>query len=51
MLSVLGELRAEADWAHRCATSTFRRRTAPSTPLGELDAAFWGDARPLRRAA
>jgi hypothetical protein len=49
VFSTLGELRARADWAalgreyHACAE--------PSTRLGELDAEFWGDRRPLLRAA
>jgi predicted unusual protein kinase regulating ubiquinone biosynthesis (AarF/ABC1/UbiB family) len=39
VLSVLGELRAEADW-HAIAAEYFAD-APPSTPLGEQDAAFW----------
>ena len=46
VFSTLGELRAGADWA-ALGRSTIDG-APPSTPLGEQDAAFWGDARPLR---
>ena len=42
VLSVLGELRAGADWA--ALGGEYFAGEAPSTPLGEQDAAFWGDA-------
>jgi predicted unusual protein kinase regulating ubiquinone biosynthesis (AarF/ABC1/UbiB family) len=49
VFSTLGELRARADWA--ALGREYHAGAAPSTPLGELDAAFWGDARPQLRAA
>jgi predicted unusual protein kinase regulating ubiquinone biosynthesis (AarF/ABC1/UbiB family) len=49
VLSVLGELRAGADWA--ALGAEYYDDAPPSTPLGELDAAFWGDAAAPRRAA
>ena len=49
VFSTLGELRARADWA--ALGREYHAGAEPSTPLGELDASFWGDARPLRRAA
>jgi hypothetical protein len=39
VFTVLGELRAGADW-HALAREFFADGP-PSTPLGELDAAFW----------
>jgi predicted unusual protein kinase regulating ubiquinone biosynthesis (AarF/ABC1/UbiB family) len=41
VLSTLGELRAGADW-HGLASEYWSDDAAPSTPLGEQDAAFWG---------
>jgi hypothetical protein len=41
VLSTLGELRAGADW-HALASEYWSDDAAPSTPLGEQDAAFWG---------
>jgi predicted unusual protein kinase regulating ubiquinone biosynthesis (AarF/ABC1/UbiB family) len=49
VFSTLGELRARADWA--AIGREYHAGAAPATPLGELDASFWGEARPLRRAA
>jgi predicted unusual protein kinase regulating ubiquinone biosynthesis (AarF/ABC1/UbiB family) len=49
VFSTLGELRARADWA--ALGREYHGEAAPSTPLGELDAAFWGTARPRLRAA
>jgi predicted unusual protein kinase regulating ubiquinone biosynthesis (AarF/ABC1/UbiB family) len=49
VLSTLGELRATADWA--ALGREYHAAGAPSTPLGELDAAFWGRSRPGLRAA
>ncbi len=43
VLAVLGELRAGADWA--ALGAEYFADGPPSTPLGEQDAAFWGDAR------
>jgi predicted unusual protein kinase regulating ubiquinone biosynthesis (AarF/ABC1/UbiB family) len=40
VLSTLGELRAGADW-HTLASEYWSDDAAPSTPLGEQDAAFW----------
>jgi predicted unusual protein kinase regulating ubiquinone biosynthesis (AarF/ABC1/UbiB family) len=40
VLSTLGELRAGADW-HALASEYWSDDAAPSTPLGEQDAAFW----------
>jgi hypothetical protein len=46
VFSTLGELRAGADW-HALADELWSG-SPPSTPLGELDAAFWGETgRPL----
>jgi predicted unusual protein kinase regulating ubiquinone biosynthesis (AarF/ABC1/UbiB family) len=39
VFSTLGELRAGADW--NAVGSEYFAESAPSTPLGELDAAFW----------
>jgi predicted unusual protein kinase regulating ubiquinone biosynthesis (AarF/ABC1/UbiB family) len=41
VLSTLGELRAGADW-NALASEYWSDDAAPSTPLGEQDAAFWG---------
>ena len=49
VFSTLGELRAEADWA--ALGHEYHAGGPPVTPLGELDAGFWGDRRPLARAA
>jgi hypothetical protein len=49
VFSTLGELRARADWA--ALGREYHAGAAPSTALGELDASFWGNARPLLRAA
>jgi predicted unusual protein kinase regulating ubiquinone biosynthesis (AarF/ABC1/UbiB family) len=49
VFSTLGELRARADWA--ALGREYHGEAAPSTRLGELDAAFWGTARPRLRAA
>ena len=49
VFSTLGELRAEADWA--ALGHEYHADGPPATPLGELDAGFWGDRRPLARAA
>src|SRR5919108_207917 len=49
VFQTLGELRACADWA--ALGAEYHAGAAPSTPLGELDAEFWGDRRPLRAAA
>jgi hypothetical protein len=43
VLSTLGELRAAADWG--ALAGEYFGDEPPATPLGELDAAFWGDAR------
>ena len=43
VLSVLGELRAGADWS--ALGAEYYDDGPPSTPLGEQDAAFWADAR------
>jgi hypothetical protein len=42
VLSTLGELRAGADWG--ALGDEFWSGTAPATPLGEQDAAFWGSS-------
>jgi predicted unusual protein kinase regulating ubiquinone biosynthesis (AarF/ABC1/UbiB family) len=49
VLSTLGELRATADWS--ALGREYHAGAAPATPLGELDAAFWGRTRPGLRAA
>jgi predicted unusual protein kinase regulating ubiquinone biosynthesis (AarF/ABC1/UbiB family) len=49
LFSTLGELRAKADW-HELAREYFDD-AAPSTPLGEQDAAFWADGRIAARPA
>jgi predicted unusual protein kinase regulating ubiquinone biosynthesis (AarF/ABC1/UbiB family) len=49
VFQTLGEVRASADWASIGAE--YHAGDAPSTPLGELEASFWGDRRPLRAAA
>jgi predicted unusual protein kinase regulating ubiquinone biosynthesis (AarF/ABC1/UbiB family) len=49
VFQTLGEVRASADWA--AIGAEYHAGEAPSTPLGELDAEFWGDRRPLRLAA
>ena len=48
VLAVLGELRAGADWGALAAE--YFAGTAPATPLGELDAAFWTNDGLARRA-
>jgi predicted unusual protein kinase regulating ubiquinone biosynthesis (AarF/ABC1/UbiB family) len=49
VFSTLGELRAQADWA--ALGHEYYADGAPATALGELDQEFWGDRRPLARAA
>ena len=49
VFQTLGEVRASADWA--ALGAEYHADAAPSTPLGSLDAEFWGDRRPLARAA
>jgi predicted unusual protein kinase regulating ubiquinone biosynthesis (AarF/ABC1/UbiB family) len=49
VLSTLGELRAEADWA--AIGREYHAGEAPATALGELDAAFWERRRPSAQAA
>jgi predicted unusual protein kinase regulating ubiquinone biosynthesis (AarF/ABC1/UbiB family) len=49
VLSTLGELRATADWS--ALGREYHAGAAPATPLGELDAAFWGRTRPRLRTA
>jgi predicted unusual protein kinase regulating ubiquinone biosynthesis (AarF/ABC1/UbiB family) len=49
VFSTLGELRAEADWA--ALGSEYYADAAPATALGERDAEFWDDRRPMARAA
>jgi predicted unusual protein kinase regulating ubiquinone biosynthesis (AarF/ABC1/UbiB family) len=49
VFSTLGELRARADWA--ALGAEYYADAPPATPLGELDAEFWGDRRPVLRAA
>jgi predicted unusual protein kinase regulating ubiquinone biosynthesis (AarF/ABC1/UbiB family) len=49
VFSTLGELRARGDW-HALASEYFAG-AAPTTPLGELDAAFWADDRLAARPA
>jgi predicted unusual protein kinase regulating ubiquinone biosynthesis (AarF/ABC1/UbiB family) len=49
VFSTLGELRARADWA--ALGAEYHGDGEPATPLGELDAEFWGDRRPMARAA
>jgi predicted unusual protein kinase regulating ubiquinone biosynthesis (AarF/ABC1/UbiB family) len=49
VFSTLGELRARAHWA--ALGREYHAGAEPSTRLGELDASFWGNARPLLRAA
>jgi len=41
LFSVLGELRAGADWG--LLAREYIAGDPPHTPLGERDAAFWGD--------
>jgi hypothetical protein len=43
VLSTLGELRAGADWS--AMAQEYFDETGPTTPLGELDAAFWAARR------
>jgi predicted unusual protein kinase regulating ubiquinone biosynthesis (AarF/ABC1/UbiB family) len=45
LMSVLGELEPTADW--RRMYEELDLAGPPSTPLGESDAAFWGDRHPL----
>jgi predicted unusual protein kinase regulating ubiquinone biosynthesis (AarF/ABC1/UbiB family) len=49
VFQTLGELRAQADWA--AIGAEYHADAPPATPLGEQDGAFWGDRRPLARAA
>jgi predicted unusual protein kinase regulating ubiquinone biosynthesis (AarF/ABC1/UbiB family) len=49
LLSTLGELRARADWG--ALGREYFAAASPSTPLGEQDAAFWGDDRLAGRGA
>jgi predicted unusual protein kinase regulating ubiquinone biosynthesis (AarF/ABC1/UbiB family) len=49
VFQTLGEVRASADWA--AIGAEYHADDAPSTPLGELDAEFWGARRLLRLAA
>jgi hypothetical protein len=49
VFQTLGELRASADWA--AIGAEYYAWEPPSTPLGEHDSGFWGDRRPLARAA
>jgi predicted unusual protein kinase regulating ubiquinone biosynthesis (AarF/ABC1/UbiB family) len=49
VFSTLGELRAQADWA--ALGREYHAGVVAATPLGELDAQFWSDRRPLARAA
>jgi hypothetical protein len=49
VLSVLGELRAGADWA--AIGAEYYDDAPPSTPLGEHDAAYWAGDGAGRRAA
>jgi predicted unusual protein kinase regulating ubiquinone biosynthesis (AarF/ABC1/UbiB family) len=47
LFSVLGELRAGADWG--ALVREYVDGAAPSTPLGESDARFWAEKRPVLR--
>jgi hypothetical protein len=49
VFSTLGEVRASGDWA--AIGAEYHAGDAPSTPLGEADAAFWGPRAALRVAA
>jgi hypothetical protein len=49
VFQTLGEVRASADWA--AIGAEYHSGAPASTPLGVLDAEFWGDLRPLRLAA
>ena len=49
VFQTLGEVRASADWA--AIGAEYHAGSSPSTELGALDAEFWGDRRPLARAA
>jgi predicted unusual protein kinase regulating ubiquinone biosynthesis (AarF/ABC1/UbiB family) len=49
VFQTLGEVRARADWA--AIGAEYHAGEPPATALGEADAAFWGDRRPLRAAA
>jgi hypothetical protein len=49
VFQTLGEVRASADWA--AIGAEYHAGAAPSTELGALDADFWGDRRPMARAA
>jgi len=49
VFQTLGEVRARADWA--AIGAEYHSGDDPSTPLGRLDAGFWGDRRPLARVA
>jgi hypothetical protein len=48
-LQTLGELRASADGA--AIGAEYHAGEAPATPLGDLDAALWGDRRPVAARA
>jgi hypothetical protein len=48
-LAMIGQLRATANW-HRV-MSEWLYDAAPSSPLGEAEAAFFGTSAPARRAA
>jgi predicted unusual protein kinase regulating ubiquinone biosynthesis (AarF/ABC1/UbiB family) len=49
VFQTLGELRASAAWS--AIGAEYHAGDPPSTPLGEQDAEFWADRRPLRAAA
>jgi predicted unusual protein kinase regulating ubiquinone biosynthesis (AarF/ABC1/UbiB family) len=49
VFQTLGELRAGADWA--AIGAEYHAGDPPATALGEADAAFWSDRRPVARAA
>ena len=49
VFQTLGEVRASADWA--AIGAEYHAGDEPSTALGRLDRAFWGERRPLARAA
>ncbi len=47
LFSVLGELRAGADWG--LLSREYIAGAAPSTPMGAEDAAFWGERELVKR--
>ena len=49
VFQTLGELRASADWA--AIGAEYHAGEPPSTRLGEQEAGFWEDRRPIARAA